>query len=127
TGLDLLSFLAVAAGSGVFFFSASLFAAQRFFPDSQNARRNIPAFAASLPFVLLLLAMAKLPVVNPTPYFITTFGLAVLLLGLGFIARTSWIAFVALIFSWAVESQWQALHFTNSHATLALGWEIAFF
>jgi uncharacterized membrane protein len=127
TDLDLPSFLVVAAGSGVFFFSASLFAAQRFFPDSQNARRNIPAFAASLPFVLLLLAMVKLPIVNPTPYFITTFGLAVLLLGLGVVARTSWIALVALIFAWAVESQWQALHFTNSHATLALGWEIAFF
>lgn len=125
--LDLRTFLIVAAGSGTFFFSASLFAAQRFFPDSQNARRNIPAFAASLPFVLLLLAMAKLPVVNPTPYFIATFFLAVLLLGLGVVARTSWIALVALIFSWAIESQWQALHFTNSHAALALGWEVAFF
>jgi uncharacterized membrane protein len=43
------------------------------------------------------------------------------------VARTSWIALVALIFSWAIESQWQALHFTNSHAALALGWEVAFF
>jgi uncharacterized membrane protein len=34
---------------------------------------------------------------------------------------------VALIFSWAVESQWQAVHFTQSHAALALGWQVAFF
>jgi uncharacterized membrane protein len=105
----------------------SVFAAQRFFPESTHARRSIPALAASLPFVLLLLAMAKLPVVNPTPYFITAFFLSVLLLGLGVVARTSWIALIALIFSWAVESQWQALHFTNIHAAISLGWEAAFF
>jgi uncharacterized membrane protein len=125
--IDLFSFLVVAAGSGALFFSVLLFAAPRFFADSPMARREVPAVAASLPFSLVILAIVKLPVTNPTPYFITTFVLAVLLLGLGVIARTSWIALVALIFSWAVESQWQALHFTNSHATLALGWEIAFF
>ena len=125
--IDLRSFLIVAAGSGVLFFSASLFAARQFFPDSPHARRSIPALAVSLPFLLLLLAMAKLPAVNPTPYFVTAFFLSVLLLGLGVFARTSWIALVALIFSWAVESQWQAVHFTQSHAALALGWEVAFF
>jgi uncharacterized membrane protein len=127
TDIDLRAFLIVAAGSGAFFFSVSLFAAQRFFPESTHARRSVPAFAASLPFVLLLLAMVKLPVVNPTPYFIAAFFLSVLLLGLGVVARTSWIALVALIFSWAIESQWQALHFTNSHAAIALGWQVAFF
>lgn len=125
--IDLRSFLIVAAGSGAFFFSVSLFAAPRFFPESTHARRSIPALAASLPFGLLLLAMVKLPVVNPTPYFVTAFFLSVLLLGLGVVARTSWIALVALIFSWAIESQWQAIHFTNSHAALALGWQVAFF
>jgi uncharacterized membrane protein len=125
--IDLRGFLIVAAGFGAFFFAASLFAARLFFPESAHARRNIPALAASLPFLLLLMAMAKLPVLNPTPYFITAFFLCVLLLGLGVVARTSWIALIALIFAWAVESQWQALHFTNSHAALALGWEVAFF
>jgi uncharacterized membrane protein len=125
--IDLRSFLIVAAGSGAFFFSVSLFAAQRFFPESTHARRSIPALAASLPFVLLLLAMVKLPVVNPTPYFVTAFFLSVLLLGLGVVARTSWIALVALIFSWAIQSQWQAIHFTNSYAAIAVGWEVAFF
>jgi uncharacterized membrane protein len=125
--IDLLSFLTVAAGSGIFFFAAALFAGPRFFPDSQNVRRNIPALAASMPFLLLLIAMAKLPIVNPTPFFITAFLLAVLLLGLGVISRTSWIALVALGFTWAIEREWQALHFTNSYAALALGWQLAFF
>jgi uncharacterized membrane protein len=125
--IDLLGFLTVAAGSGIFFFAAALFAGPRFFPDSQNVRRNIPALAASMPFLLLLIAMAKLPIVNPRPFFITAFVLAVLLLGLGVVSRTSLIALVALGFTWAIEREWQALHFTNSYAALALGWQIAFF
>ncbi|HSV63181.1 MAG TPA: DUF2339 domain-containing protein, partial [Chthoniobacterales bacterium] len=128
TDIDLPSFLVVAAGSGVFFFSASFFAAQRFFPDSPHARRNIPALAVSLPFVLIMMAMTKLSAANPTPYFITTFVLCVLLLGLAVIARTSWIALIALIFSWLVQCEWQGSPLFNaSYATLALGWQIAFF
>lgn len=125
--IDLREFLIVTAGFGIFFFSASLFAAQRFFPGSENIRRNIPALAAALPFLLLLMAIAKLPIVNPTPFFITAFFLSVLLLGLGVAARTSWIALVALIFTWTIENEWQSLHFTNSYAALALGWQVAFF
>ena len=125
--IDLRGFLVVAAGSGTFFFSAALFAARRLFPDSENVRRNIPALAASMPFLLLLMAIAKLPIVNPTPFFITAFFLAVLLLGLGVISRTSWIALIALAFTWAVESEWHGLHFTNSYGALALGWQVAFF
>ena len=80
-----------------------------------------------MPFLLLLMAIAKLPIVNPTPFFITAFFLAVLLLGLGVVSRTSWIALIALAFTWAVESEWQALHFTNGYGALALGWQLAFF
>lgn len=125
--IDLRGFLIVAAGSGVFFFSTALFAAGKFFPGSENVRRNLPALAASMPFLLLLMAIAKLPIVNPTPFFITAFFLAVLLLGLGVVTRTSWIALIALAFTWALEREWQALHFTEGYATLAIGWQIAFF
>jgi Predicted membrane protein (DUF2339) len=126
--IDLRSFLIVAAGSGALFFSVSLFAAQRFFPDSPHVRRNIPALAASLPFVLIIMAMTKLAAANPTPYFITTFGLCVLLLGLAVIARTSWIALIALVFGWLVQCEWQGSpHFNAGYATLALGWQTAFF
>jgi uncharacterized membrane protein len=125
--LDLRSFLIVAAGSGAFFFSVSLFAAQRFFADSPHARRNIPALAAALPFVLVILAMQKLTAADPTPYFITAFGLSALLLALAVMARTSFIGLIALIFAWLVQSEWQASYFTNGYATLALGWQLAFF
>ncbi|HEX4640824.1 MAG TPA: DUF2339 domain-containing protein [Chthoniobacterales bacterium] len=125
--IDLPSFLVVAAGSGIVFFSVSLLAAPRFFPDSPNARRNIPALAVSLPFVLVIMAMEKLPATNPTPYFITAFGLCVLLLGLAVIARSSWVALIALFFGWWIQVEWQASHFTADYATLAVGWESAFF
>ena len=126
--IDLASFLIVAAGSGTLFFSVSLFTAQRFFADSPHVRRNIPALAASLPFLLIMMAMTKLPAANPTPYFITTFILCVLLLGLAVVARTSWIALIALVFSWLVQCEWQGTPNFNAHyATLALGWQIAFF
>ena len=125
--MDLRGFLIVAAGSGALFFSVSLLVAQRFFPDSTYARREIPALAVSLPFTLVLLAMAKLPAANPTPYFITAFVLSVLLLGLGVIARTNWIALIALFFAWLIQSEWQSSYFTTGSAALALGWQIAFF
>ncbi|HEV2841152.1 MAG TPA: DUF2339 domain-containing protein [Chthoniobacterales bacterium] len=125
--IDLRGFLIVAAGSGAFFFSAALFAGRKFFPESENVRRNLPALAAAMPFLLLLMAMAKLPIVNPTPFFITAFFLAVLLLGLGVVTRTSWIALIALAFTWAVEREWQAIYFTDSYGALAIGWQVAFF
>ena len=128
TDIDLGSFLIVGAGSGALFFSVSLFTAQRFFSDSPHVGRNIPALAASLPFVLIIVAMTKLPALNPTPYFITTFVLCVLLLGLAVFARTSWIALIALVFGWMVQCEWQGSpHFNVGFATLALGWQTAFF
>ena len=80
-----------------------------------------------MPFLLLLMAIAKLPIVNPTPFFIAAFFLAVLLLGLGVLSRASGLALVALAFTWAVEREWQTLHFTSGYGALALGWQLAFF
>lgn len=125
--IDPIGFLIVAAGSGTFFFSATLFAARKLFADSEYVRRDLPTLAASMPFLLLLMAMAKLPVVSPTPFFIAAFALAVLLLGLAVVCRTSWIALVALVLTWAVEREWLAVHFTHSSSVLAIGWYLAFF
>jgi uncharacterized membrane protein len=75
-----------------------------------------------------MMAVAKLPAANPTPFFITAFVLSVLLLGLGVIARTSWIALIALIFTWLFQCEWLGIHpFYAGYATLALVWQIAFF
>ncbi|MBA2586267.1 MAG: DUF2339 domain-containing protein, partial [Chthoniobacterales bacterium] len=78
---DVLAFLVVTGGFGFFFFSAALFAARRFAGHNVELRRNLPALAAGLPFFLLIMAVAKLPILNPTPVFTVAFLLAVLLLG----------------------------------------------
>jgi uncharacterized membrane protein len=122
---DLNGFLSVSAGFGFFFFSAGLFLARRL-ASSDGARRNIPAFAAALPFLLVVMVVAKLPVVSPTPVFAVAFLLAVLLLGLGIVSRTSWIAAIALGGVWVIEREWQTLHFSASHAAMPFGWYIVF-
>lgn len=128
--IDLGSFLIVAAGSGAFFFSVSMFAARRLFPQSPYFGRAVPALAAALPFILVMMAMGKLSGANPTPCFATAFFFSVLLLGLGVFARTSWIALVALLFAWFVQCEWHALHYPTNFARfapIALDWHLAFF
>ncbi|HMJ05528.1 MAG TPA: DUF2339 domain-containing protein [Chthoniobacterales bacterium] len=119
--------LAAVGGFGIFFSTASSVLTRRLGLGNADSRRNVPALAAAMPFLLLLMLIAKLPVADPTAIFAVTLLLAVLLLGLGLLARTSWIGAVALAFTWAVEREWHALHFTNTHALLALGWYVAFF
>ena len=119
--------LTVVGGFGIFFSSATTFLLRKFGVEGNDSRRNVPALAAAMPFVLLLMLIAKLPVIDPTAVFAVALLLGVVLLALGIAARTSWIGLVALVFAWAVEREWQTLHFTQTHALLALGWYVAFF
>jgi hypothetical protein len=123
---SVVGILIVVAGFGVFFSTASTFLARRLGIGAGDQRRNVPAIAAAMPFVLLLMLIAKLPIGAPTAVFAVALLLAVVLLGLGIVSGTSWIAAVALAFTWAVERQWHSLHFENAHALLALGWYVAF-
>jgi uncharacterized membrane protein len=118
--------LAVVAGFGVFFSTAATVLA-RSLGIGDEARRNVSVLAAAMPFVLLMMLIAKLPVADPTAVFAVALLLAIVLLGLGILSRTSWIAAVALAFTWAVEREWHTIHFTNAHALLALGWSVVFF
>jgi uncharacterized membrane protein len=124
---SVVGILLVVAGCGVFFSTASTFLARRLGFDANDQRRNVSAIAAAMPFVLLLMLNAKLPIGAPTAVFAVALLLGIVLLGLGIVARTSWIALVALAFTWAVERQWHSLHFDNAHALLALGWYVVFF
>ncbi len=119
--------LIVIAAFGVSFSTASTFLTRTVDSTSTNARRNVPVLSAAMPFALLLMLIAKLPIGAPTAVFAVALLLAVLLLGLGIVSRTSWIAAVALAFTWAVEREWHGLYFQNTHALLALGWYVVFF
>ena len=79
-----------------------------------------------MPFLLLLMVVAKLPVLSPTPIFAVAFLLAALLLGLAIVSRLSWIAAVALIGSWAVEREWHTLHFSALNPAIPFGWYVIF-
>ena len=119
--------LLVVGGFGVFFSTASTFLTRRLGFAAGDSRRNVPAVAAATPFVLLMMLIAKLPVPDPSAVFGVALLLAVVLLGLGIVARTSWIAVVALAFTWAVEREWHSLHFASAQPSLALGWYVVFF
>lgn len=124
---SVVGILIVIGGFGVFFSTAASFLTRKFGVGAADQRRNVPAIAAAMPFVLLLMLIAKLPIGAPTAVFAVALLLAVVLLGVGIVARSSWIALVALVFTWAVEREWHSLHFNNSYALIALGWYVAFF
>ncbi len=123
---NLNSFLGVTAGFGVFFFTAAMFLVRRLATSSESSNRNTPALAAILPFLLLLMVIAKLPVANPMLVFGAAFLFAILLLGLGILSQTGWVAAIALAGVWAVERTWQTLHYSPLDAVIPLGWYIAF-
>ena len=123
---DLDSFLGVTAGVGIFFFSAGMFLVRRLTSGANASQRLIPALGAAMPFLLLLMVVAKLPVLSPTPIFAIAFLLAALLLGLAIVSRISWIGAVALIGSWAVEREWHTLHFSANNPAIPFGWYVIF-
>ena len=123
---DLNGFLGVTVGFGVFFFSSAIFLAQRLATSPESSKRSIPALAAILPFLLLLMVIEKLPVANPMLLFGAAFLFAILLLGLGIVSHTTWVAAIALAGVWAVERTWQTLHYSAIDATIPLGWYVVF-
>ncbi len=123
---SVIGILTVIGTFGVFFSSASSFFTRKLGLTSGDSRRHVPALSAAMPFVLLLMVIAKLPIGVPTPVFAVALLLAVLLLALGILSRTSWVAAVALVFTWAVECEWHTMHLTDSYAFIALGWYVVF-
>ena len=124
---SVVGILVVVGSFGVFFSTASTFLTRKLGFGATDSRRNVPAIAAAMPFVLLLMLIGKLPVPDPTAVFAVAMLLGVVLLALGIVARTSWIALVALAFTWAVEREWHTLHFASVNALLPLGWYVVFF
>jgi hypothetical protein len=123
---DLNAFLTVTVGFGVFFFFAAMFLGRKLATSPESSSRNIPALAAILPFLLLLMVIAKLPVLNPMLVFSAAFLFAILLLGFGLVSRTGWVAAIALAGAWAVERTWQTLHYSPLDPAIPLGWYVVF-
>lgn len=92
--------------------------------DARIGINNSP-LAVAMPFVLLVILVAKVLPLGPTPVFATLFALNVLLLGASVWHRASWIAAIALTASWPVQCAWQAIHFTADSGFLPLTWHVA--
>ncbi|MBI4585507.1 MAG: DUF2339 domain-containing protein [Planctomycetes bacterium] len=93
---------------------------------NELALLQIPAFSAILPFLLLMLATARLPLANPSPVFGLGLFMAALLLGLARASKLDALAPVALICVLALEHSWHGLHFAPAEALIPLLWYVAF-
>ena len=134
---DTAALLGVIGGFALLFFTAGIFLARRLGeePGSRadaagglfgDARGQIPACSALLPFLLLVMMTQRLPLANPSP----VFGLALLLvgltLGLACALTLEWLPACALTGVAALEYAWRARHPSVDHVTLTLGWYVAF-
>lgn len=87
----------------------------------------LPLFSATLPFLLLIMAVQRLPMVSPSPVFGLGLLLTVLLLGLAILLSADWLPAVGLTCMVALEASWHFRHFDAASATGPLLWYLVFF
>jgi len=132
------SLLFVLGGFSVFFFFAGLWVVRslgdrlpaldrRFSGVVGDARGQIPAFAALLPFLLLIMACARLAVPDPSPVFGLGLLLVVLALGLSRLLVAEWLPACALAGIAALEYVWHERHFSAPAPGLPLAWYLLFY
>ena len=134
TGLPSLLF--VIGGFAVLFFGAGLWFARKFgnrlaetgrsFAIGGDFRAQLPAMSALLPFILLVMATARLPLANPTPVFGLALLLIVLMLGLTRLLVLEWLPACALGGTLALVYTWQANHCSVEWAGVTIGWIVGF-
>jgi uncharacterized membrane protein len=135
------SLLLVLGAFALIFFGAGIFLARRLAPSLGaasskrdddfsrvfgDARAQIPAFSALLPFVLLIMMTQRLALADPSPVFGLALLLAVLTLGLTFVLTVEWLPACALAGVLALEYSWHARLFTADRATTPLAWYVGF-
>lgn len=130
--------LVIIGGFAVLFFAASLWLGKRLGAtlsagDRQltgvlgDSRTQLPAFASLLPFLLLILVCARLPVPDPSAVFGLGLLLVVLTLGLARQLVIAWLPACALAGLAALEYAWHARHFNPTEAALPLVWYAGFY
>ncbi len=92
-----------------------------------NAMAHLPALAALLPFLLLVMVTLRLPLANPSPVFGLAALLTVLLLGVVRFYGVDALAAVGLGCVLMLEHTWHARHFATESAVLPLVWYLGFF
>ncbi|HEX2854632.1 MAG TPA: DUF2339 domain-containing protein [Opitutaceae bacterium] len=131
------SLLGVIGGFAVLFFAAGIFLARRLGDkpgDTRqslsgvfgDARSQLPAFSALLPFLLLIMMTQRLPLADPSPVFGLALLLVVLVLGLACVLTLEWLPACALAGVGALGYAWQARHFAAGSIGLPLAWFAGF-
>ena len=138
--------LIIIGGFSVVFFAVGVFAAQRLAPKSADGglglptlpglpswltlttdmRAQVPALSAILPFLLLVMVVARMPLVNPTPVFGLALLLVVLLLGVSKWTAIDLLAVIGLVCTAALEYTWHEQCFVTESAPVALTWYLIF-
>jgi uncharacterized membrane protein len=92
-----------------------------------DARAQLPAFSAVLPFVLLMMMVVRLPLTDPSPVFGLGLLLAVMLLGVTRWLGADWLTAVTLGCVLALQLSWHNARFTPDAAVVSLGWYALFY
>jgi hypothetical protein len=139
TGLS--SSLFLLGGFSIFFVAAAAWVSRRLlqaksqgepgnifgeFAAPANFAVQVPALAATLPFLLLVMATLRLPLGNPSPVFGLAFLLVALLLGLSKIFSLDLLAGVALGSTILLEHAWHFAHFKKEDAGIPILWYLGF-
>ncbi len=129
----------------VFFVAAGVWLVKKFKPDALKSGLTfgndlaapadlaaiLPACSIVLPFLLLIMATLRLPLVNPSPVFGLALLLVVLLLGITKLFSLDWLSAIGLACVAGLECAWHFRHFdpANPHQplNLVLGWYLVFF
>jgi hypothetical protein len=139
TGLPLPFFLLGAFA--VFFVAAGIWLVRKFQPEALKSGFQfsndlaapgdlaaiLPACSIVLPFLLLIMATLRLPLVNPSPVFGLALLLVVLLLGVTKLFSLEWMPALGLACVTALECAWHFKEFDPARAPQPLTWYLVFF
>lgn len=125
----------VLGGFALVFFLGGLYLRRRMIADgTESASKgtsvdltHLSALAGLLPFLLLSMAAARLPLADPSPVFGLGLLLSVLLLALVRSQRSDMSGVIGLISAVLLETTWHVKHFDPASPLGPLGWYTGFF
>jgi uncharacterized membrane protein len=91
-----------------------------------NLAAQLPILSSVLPFLLLIMATLRLPLVNPSPVFGLALLLIVLMLGLTKLYSIEWMPAVGLCCVAALETTWHFNRFDSANPVQPLVWYLVF-
>lgn len=134
TSAPAASWLVIVGGFAAFFFATAAWLGRRAGAGRSDRRASIfgdtrsqlPALAATMPFILLVMISQRLELPNPSPLFGLTLLLVILTLGLAALMGIEWLPACALVGLALVEHSWHGRQHPLADPGLALAWYLLF-